>query len=62
MNNLEDRENLYVDLLQLELVFYRSLVKNANYFRECIISVFFSKIKQQSPKKILKALLGTNTN
>ena len=26
------------------------------------VSVFYSKIKQQSPKKILEALLGTNTN
>ena len=53
---------MYVNLLQSELVFYRSLVKNENYFGECILSVFISKIKQQSPKKILKALLGTNTN
>ena len=29
----DDLRNLYIDLLQKEWVFYRSLVKNDNYFR-----------------------------
>ena len=46
--------NLYINLLQLESVFYRSQVKNENYSRERILSVFFQQdqttIIQEDPK------------
>ena len=46
--------NFFINLLQLELVFYRSLVKNENYSCERILSVFFQQdqttIIQEDPK------------
>ena len=48
-----DQGNLYINLLQNELAFYHALVIFKNCFRERI-SFYF--------QKILKALLGTNTN
>ena len=57
-----DLGNLYINLLQKELAFYHVLVIFNNYLPKHKVSVFFSKIKQLSPKKILLVLLGTNTN
>ena len=54
LKNLDGLRNLYIDLLQVEWVFYRSLVKNENYSRERILSVFFQQdqttIIQEDPK------------
>ena len=62
LKNQDDLRNMYIDLLKKEWVFYLSLLKNENYFHEPKSFYFFSKIKQLSSKKIVKALLGTNTN
>ena len=61
LKNQDELDNLYINLLQ-KMAFYHVLVFFNNCFRERISFCFFSKIKQLSPKKILKALLGTNTN
>ena len=58
----EDLRNLYINLLQRELAFYHTLVKKWEFVSWARKFMFFSKIKQLSPRKILKALLGTNTN
>ena len=60
--NQDDQGNLYINLLQKELEQKLFSVIYENYFRERKVSVFFSKIKQLSPKKILQVLLGRNTN
>ena len=59
---LPDQGNLYINLLKKESGQMLFSVIYERYFREHKVSVFFSKIKQPSPKKILKALIGTNTN
>ena len=62
LKNYEEMSNLYINLLQKELVFYHASVKNENYFRERKSFCFSARSNQLSPNIILKALLGTNTN
>ena len=57
-----DQGNLYINLLQKISEQKLFSVIYDNYFCEHKVSIFFSKIKQLSPQKILKALLGTKTN
>ena len=53
LRNSEVLGNLFINLLQVELVFYRSLVKNENYSRKRILSVFLQQDQitiQEDPK------------
>ena len=62
LKNYYDLRNLYIDKMQLEWVFYRSLVKTEKLFRERKSFCFLQQNRIDFTQVFPKVLLGTNTN